>query len=99
MATLSIVMDELKLQQLKETANQMGLPVEEFIAQSIDASCARLQDDFDVRIMYPHLAKTFGPAGWMIRKWTATTPSIPGGNHELPTRRCGFIDYTCLKAA
>lgn len=66
MATLTILLDEKKLNQVQHLASEMGIPVEELVARSIDAFCAQSQEseDIEVRAMYPQLVKTFGPAGW-----------------------------------
>lgn len=63
MASLTILVDDQRLMQLQHFAAQSGLTVEEWVSQSIDVICTEPHEP-DVRAMYPHLAKTFGPAGW-----------------------------------
>ncbi len=43
MSTLTIAVDDAKLQQLQETAQRLGVPVEDLVAQSIDEYLTRRQ--------------------------------------------------------
>jgi hypothetical protein len=85
MTTLTIPVDDRHLEQLRLSAERQGLSVEDYARRVIAEAVERpVDDDFDVRQMYPHLAGTFGPAGWddpEMDCYDALDPRKPHGSN------------------
>jgi hypothetical protein len=65
MPNLTITLGPGQYQEILKIAQHLGTSPEELANRSIEDYCTRLrEEEIEVRAMYPHMARVFGPAGW-----------------------------------
>lgn len=66
MAELTISLSDEQFQRLRDTAQHEGITPQELVSKIIDglAKPQENEETLNVRTLYPHMAKVFGPAGW-----------------------------------
>jgi hypothetical protein len=65
MASITIAIGDHVSQSLQDAAAKLGVSPEQVAGQVLEQYFkSAAQDLDDVRLMYPYMAKVFGPAGW-----------------------------------